>query len=118
MFYRPGVLTAVGILVFIANSFGSARPIPTDDLDNIVFQGNVKDSAGASLPGATISARHLATGIARSVTSDGEGRYRLVVGDPGAYSLIATAKGFAAEESNRIEVTTGRTIAIDRKSVV
>ena len=113
MSYRPGVLTAVAILVFIANSLGSAGAIPTDDLDNIVFEGTVRDIAGASLSSATIVARHSATGIARTVTSSAEGRYRLVVTDPGAYSLIASAPGFTAEERKGIEVTTGRTIAID-----
>ena len=113
MSYRPGVLTAVAILVFITNSQGSAGAISTDDLDNITFQGTVKDSAGAAVSDATVLARHLATGIVRSATSDAEGRYRLVVGAPGAYSLRATAPGFAAQELTKLEVTTGRTIAID-----
>ncbi len=113
MCYRPGVLSAVGILVLIASSLGSAAAIRADDLDNIIFQGTVRDSAGASVSGATVVARHVATGIERSATSNAEGRYRLVVGDPGAYLLISTATGFATEESKRIEVTTGRTIAID-----
>jgi len=113
MFFRPGVLTAVGVFVLIANSMGSARGVLGDDLDNITFQGIVKDSSGASLSGATVVVRHLATGVLRSVTSNGDGRYRLVVGEPGVYSLVVTASGFAAEEKNEIEVATGRTVAID-----
>jgi hypothetical protein len=84
-----------------------------DDLDNIVFEGTIRDSAGAVIPAAEVRARHAATGIERAVTTDAEGRYRIVMREPGIYRLAASASGFNQEESEEIEVVTGRAVKID-----
>src|SRR5438128_6804358 len=84
-----------------------------DDLDNIVFEGVISDTAGAVIPAAKVVAVHLATGVERSAISNAEGRFRIAVGAPGSYKLKATAPGFKEEQSNEIAATTGRTFAID-----
>src|SRR5947209_3721513 len=53
-----------------------------DDLDNIIFEGALKDSAGAVLSGAKVIATHTATGVIRTAISNAEGRYRIAVSEP------------------------------------
>ena len=38
------------------------------------IQGTVKDSTGATLPGATVEVKNVATGVTQSATADAEGR--------------------------------------------
>jgi hypothetical protein len=85
----------------------------TDDLDNIIFRGTVRDSASAVIPAARVTARHLATGVERSSFTDDEGRYRLLVTEPGVYRLKVTAEGFREEESRELTVALGRSVSLD-----
>ena len=91
----------------------SAATVSADDLDNIVFEGVLRDSAGAVVSGARIVATHTATGVTRTALSNGEGRYRIAVSAPGNYKLKATADGFKDRESAEIVTTTGRSFTID-----
>jgi Carboxypeptidase regulatory-like domain len=84
-----------------------------DDLDNIVFEGVISDTAGAVIPAAKVVAVHIATGVERSAVTNVEGRFRIAVSATGSYKLEATAPGFKEEQSNEIAATTGRTFAID-----
>ncbi|HLG14571.1 MAG TPA: TonB-dependent receptor [Blastocatellia bacterium] len=84
-----------------------------DDLDNIIFSGTVRDSQGAVIAQAKVLARHVATGVGRTLSTDDEGRYRIVVSNTGAYVLTVAAPGFKDETSKELEVTSGRTVALD-----
>ncbi|HEY3137896.1 MAG TPA: TonB-dependent receptor [Blastocatellia bacterium] len=84
-----------------------------DDLDNIVFEGVISDTAGAVIPAAKVIAVHIATAVERSAVTNAEGRFRIAVGTPGNYKLKASAAGFKDEQSNEIAATTGRTFPID-----
>jgi hypothetical protein len=91
----------------------AAATISADDLDNIVFEGTLRDSAGAVVSEAKISASHTGTGVTRTVLSNGEGRYRIAVNKPGTYRLKATADGFKDQETAEIVTTTGRSFTLD-----
>jgi hypothetical protein len=91
----------------------SARSIVADDLDNIIFEGTIRDAAGAVIGGARVTARQTSTGRGRSTISTEEGRYRIVVGDPGPYLVSAEAPGFSREQRQVAEAVTGRTFNID-----
>ena len=47
--------------------------------------GSVRDSSGAVMPGVAVTAKNVDTGVVRNVTTDPEGRYRIVNLDPGTY---------------------------------
>ena len=108
--FRAMLALALGISLCIGT--GVTR---SDDLDNIRFEGAVRDIAGAAIRAAEVRALHVATGVERTVTTDDEGRYRVVMREPGIYKLRATAPGFNQEESEEIELITGRAIKIDFK---
>ena len=61
--------------------------------------GTVKDSSGASVPNATVTATSLDTNQARTATTGADGSYRIGFLPPGAYRLTFEATGF-----NKVEV--------------
>jgi len=65
------------------------------DLDNATISGRVVDENGAVIPGAIVTAARDSTKNERAVTTDAEGRYRLIQLEPGAYTISVTASGFA-----------------------
>lgn len=105
------------VLTFVSAILITPLPTsaPAQDLDEVTFAGVVTDEHGAVLPGASVNARLVATGAERAAVTDGEGRYRLVELQPGAYTLRAERAGFAAEERREVSTLAGRTVRLDFK---
>jgi hypothetical protein len=101
------------IVFLILTLLTTSLTLRADDLDNIVFEGVVRDNTGAVMPAAKVIAAHTATGIKRSVLSNDEGRYRIAVSAPGSYILKIIAPGFNPEQSKEIAATTGRAFSVD-----
>src|SRR5260370_20019613 len=74
--------------------------------------GTVLDPTGASVAGATVAARSLATGVSRSTTAGDSGLYVLPNLLPGDYQVSVTAPGFSTTEE-RATVTVGAKIGLD-----
>src|SRR5262245_46719876 len=64
---------------------------------NAQIAGVVKDQSGAVIPGATVTARNVDTGLTRAAVSDSGGEYRLVSLPPGRYSVATELSGFSTE---------------------
>lgn len=58
------------------------------------IEGTITDPSGAVVPGASVVATNMATGIRTSTLTTGAGLYVLSPLAPGAYSISVTAKGF------------------------
>src|SRR5262245_29524661 len=71
------------------------------------LSGTIRDTTGAVLPGATVTIRNVATGLTRSVVTDGEGRYRIVNVEPGDYELRASLNGFRTVIRNPVVISVG-----------
>ena len=56
---------------------------PSVFAQNAQITGTVKDSSGGIIPGATITARNVETGLARVGVTDGAGEFRLPSLPPG-----------------------------------
>jgi hypothetical protein len=56
--------------------------------------GNVNDSVGGALPGATVTITHNETKATRETVSDGTGAYRFPTVQTGTYTLTANLPGF------------------------
>ncbi|MFL6256862.1 MAG: carboxypeptidase regulatory-like domain-containing protein [Pyrinomonadaceae bacterium] len=83
------------------------------DLDEVSFSGTVTDERGAVVPGANVTARLVNTGAERTAVTNGEGRYRLVELQPGAYTLRAERAGFATEERREVLTLAGQSVRLD-----
>ncbi|HEX8291736.1 MAG TPA: TonB-dependent receptor [Pyrinomonadaceae bacterium] len=77
------------------------------------IEGRVLDPNAAVVPNATVTAKNRATGFERTVNTDDEGNYRIVLLPPGAYSVEATAAGFNKGGANAVQVTVGSKTALD-----
>jgi hypothetical protein len=66
--------------------------------------GNVTDSSGAAIIGATVTATNLGTNIAKTATTDNAGIYRLNDLSAGTYKVAISAKSFGSTEGLGIVV--------------
>lgn len=75
------------------------------------IDGTVKDSAGALVPGATVTIEGNA--FKRTVTTNDEGFYRVLAVPPGDYNVTANASGFATNEPTKATVTLGKATPVN-----
>src|SRR2546426_9403149 len=81
-------------------------------LPTATILGAVKDSTGAVLPGASITAKNLETGLTRAAVGAEDGSYRLSALPVGAYEVRVELPGF------RTEVRSGLTLTVSQEAVV
>src|ERR1044072_2085457 len=58
------------------------------------LQGTVRDSSGAVVANATVTARNTGTNVTRNATTNDEGFYKMVNLKPGAYEITVEAANF------------------------
>src|SRR5512146_771664 len=63
-------------------------------VDTATIVGTVKDTSGAVIPGASITATEVNTGIKTEVKTGADGNYVITPLKIGAYSLTVDAQGF------------------------
>ena len=100
----------VGSLAFLlflvpALAFGQAA--------DAVLTGSIKDTTGGVLPGATITARNLATNEMRTTVSSGDGLYRITNLPRGRYEVKAELQGFKTVAQSDVLLTVGDTVRLD-----
>jgi hypothetical protein len=75
--------------------------------------GDVRDPAGAVIPGATVTARSVETGRTSTAASDGEGRYTFAGLPVGIYEVRAEKADFQTFVSERVALTVNETATLD-----
>lgn len=65
---------------------------------NAQISGTLKDQSGGVLPGATVTAKNVETGLTRSATTEASGEYRVPALPPGTYTVSAELQGFSTEK--------------------
>src|SRR5260370_14660801 len=68
------------------------------------ISGNVTDSSGAVVPGASVTALNTGTGFSRTVATNSEGIYLIQDLQPGTYKITVTAAGFGPYEVANVPV--------------
>jgi hypothetical protein len=77
--------------------------------------GTVTDPDGASIPGAKIDVRSIATNVVLSRTSTSSGYYVVSPLSPGKYTVTVTAPGFSTLAQENVNVDALQTTAFDPK---
>ncbi len=72
------------------------------------LSGTVTDPSGASITGATVSAKNNATGAIRDVTTDAAGLYSMPNLAPGDYVVTVTATGFSTTVQSNLSLAVGQ----------
>src|SRR5215471_10595890 len=101
------VCSFVLALLLVPSSLLTAQTVDTSIL------GSVTDPQGAAVPGATVMIRAEATGQEKTVTTTGDGQYRVQYLVPGTYSVTVTASGFAQAIRTGIQLALSQQIHLD-----
>src|SRR5438270_9411192 len=89
MFRHLRVLLTIGLLLAAAN-LGAQQ--------NATVQGIVVDESQAVMPGTTITATEVSTGVQFTAIAEADGRYRFDNVAPGKYKLRFELQGFGSVE--------------------
>jgi hypothetical protein len=88
----------------LALVFLSAASMLEAQVNTATLVGTVKDATGAAVPKASVTAKNLATGLARSVVTDATGDYVISNLPAGHYSITASLTGFKTTVIGDIEL--------------
>src|SRR5215470_7013643 len=77
------------------------------------FLGTVYDATNAAVPGASITATNLQTGVSRSVVSAVTGEYLINLLPVGNYSLRVEHAGFKTEQRSSVEIQINSRVRLD-----
>src|SRR3954452_14178214 len=99
-------LTLLTILLFTFN-------VNAQDLDTVTISGRVMDQNGAVVPGAEVQVTLIKTDRKRTITTDSEGRYRLIQLEPGIYVVRVSFLGFATQELTNVTTVSGQSLQLD-----
>lgn len=94
--------------------FAAAILVPAGTLDAQVttatLYGVVRDSTGAVLPGASVSATNQGTNLLRDVVADERGEFALPALPTGQYTLKIELPGFKTYTNHGVELGAGQTV--------
>lgn len=80
--------------------------------------GNVTDSSGAAVPGATVKVTQAETGFTRSVVTDQAGGYNLSTIPAGTYTIEVSTTGFKTYQKSGVNVSVNTVERVDASLVV
>src|SRR5205809_215558 len=98
----------IGILVVTA----LASPLAWGQGFSAEISGIVHDASGAVVPGVSVTAKHIESGLTRTVNTSEAGNYSIPSLPVGAYELTAELAGF------KQQVRRGITLAVGQDAVV
>ncbi|HEX6772719.1 MAG TPA: TonB-dependent receptor [Acidobacteriaceae bacterium] len=75
--------------------------------------GTVRDSAGAVLPGATVTLTNIGDGATRSAVTDASGNYEFIDSKAGQYSVQVTANGFQKWSATDLALAARQQLRVD-----
>jgi outer membrane receptor protein involved in Fe transport len=104
--YSPIVRTLLlGLLAFTASGLAQ--------VSFASLNGAVKDSSGASIPGASLVLKNTLTGVETRTTSNESGIYVLLNILPGSYTLEASREGFGRARLNQFNLVVNQSSVFD-----
>ena len=80
---------------------------PTGAIDGVIV-----DQSGAVMPGVTVTVTQPATGFERTVVSDENGVFRVLLLPVGGYTLNAELAGFLPQKQADVRVNVGQTVTL------
>ncbi len=105
---RYSLTFAAAVLALLVASSGLAQGTATGQV-----LGTATDQEGGVLPGTTVTATNVNTGLSRSTTTGPNGFYRIDLLPSGTYDVRAQLAGFQPAISKGVTVTLGTAVRID-----
>jgi Carboxypeptidase regulatory-like domain/TonB dependent receptor len=103
----------VAIVIGLIAMFSALPPRLNAQVATGTIIGTVKDSSGAVVPNANISARSVETGAVRKTVADSNGEYQIPSLPPGGYDVEASFPSFSTQVRPGTSVTVGATVKVD-----
>src|SRR5579863_238924 len=98
---------AVSVLLFVASS-AFAQVAGTGSI-----QGTITDPSGGTVPGATVTATNVATGVNAVTKTTSSGVFAIPTLTPGEYSVTMTATGFQTLKQEHVVVDALQTVPVN-----
>lgn len=111
MMVRIRNLMAAGALAALIAALATAPAAAQSASGNI--DGRVVDADGAVIPGATVTATNLETGLARSTTTETDGQFRIGSLPAGTYDVVVQLAGFSSYTQSGVVVNVATTRTLD-----
>ncbi len=99
------------ILVVAAGLILPATALAQGNVGTI--DGRVLDQSKAAVPGATVTAKNVATGLTRTAVVSPTGTYRISALPAGTYEVTASLTGFSTQVTKDVPVRVGDTATVD-----
>lgn len=115
LFQRLASLTVLPMLVALFVAFAPSMTWGQTETGQI--SGSVKDSTGAVIAGAEVTATSVGTQAKRTTTTDANGEYRITSLLPAVYEISVAAPGFSTRKV-QVQVTVGSRVGADFELVV
>ena len=102
----PSVLEIV-LLTVMGTGFAVAQ-VATGNIS-----GYIRDSSGAVVPNATVTAKMVEQDAVRTTKTDAEGFYSLLSLPPGQYEMTFEVTGFQKQIQTGLQLTVGQNLRVD-----
>jgi hypothetical protein len=102
---RAFSLATLVVLIFLSGSLHAQQ--------TATVVGSVRDASGAVVPGTTISAQNVDTGLVRKTEADTQGNYVLSALPIGRYTFTASFKGFKPTQVPNVTLQVAQEARID-----
>ncbi len=108
MHHRSFTISVLILLLCAGGVFAQSTSSTTGGI-----AGVINDSSGGALPGVTVTVSNTGTGLTRTVVSDGEGKYNVVLLQPGTYRVEAELAGLGRAQKENAVVLLGNNTRVD-----
>ncbi len=110
--HTRGMKLAMVIVLVLAVCAGSL-PAWAQSTSTGTVAGVITDQSGAVVPDAAVRLTDTTTNIARTTTTNKDGRYIFVDVSPSVYNIAITKKGFSTTEAEKQEVSVGASLTLN-----
>jgi len=107
----PGSVRCCLLVLIVAILLSPAAAYAQFDTASVL--GTVRDSTGAVVPGATVTLKHVGTGITATAISGEQGDYQFQNVRIGGYTVRAELQGFSVAEVEDVQVTVNARLRVD-----
>src|SRR4026208_2584204 len=95
--------------LFVSGLLVLALPVEAQ-VTTATLGGQLRDTSGAVIPGATVVARHEGTGVTRQALTDVNGEFVMSALPNGPYTVKIERSGFKTLENHGLELGAGQTV--------
>ena len=101
------------LILLLVVCLGGSLPVWPQSTSSGTVAGSVADQSNAVVPGAVVTLTDTSTDIARTATSNKDGRYIFVDVTPGFYEISVAKSGFATTRTEKQEVRVGESLTVN-----